>query len=320
MQVGVDNEENLNFDSNKEVKSPTHDFIIDNNFPTVNDISTPVKSKSSKCLNIKNLELYENITNSELGKNKDIKKFISRDLLYKIDNPSPLICFRNSESSKESPDSDTYLTNMFISNQINIQKIDFPASNIHPTSYESYQNNYNSNHVNESNSPYYPLNYFNYNYTQNAGFSAMSNNESFYRQAFSPTHFTPNFYEEIRSINKSNEDFISNLNLNEQIQEGNEIPLQKHQSSGQINSRNKYDEFDFKKNPDRAMINNNGLINNYERKNSDQRKKEFREREGDWACIICKNLNFKFRKVCNRCKMPKESSKMLFNKYLDKLA
>lgn len=26
-------------------------------------------------------------------------------------------------------------------------------------------------------------------------------------------------------------------------------------------------------------------------------------REGDWVCLNCNNLNFSFRKKCNRCKM-----------------
>lgn len=25
-------------------------------------------------------------------------------------------------------------------------------------------------------------------------------------------------------------------------------------------------------------------------------------REGDWVCLNCNNLNFSFRKKCNRCK------------------
>jgi hypothetical protein len=33
--------------------------------------------------------------------------------------------------------------------------------------------------------------------------------------------------------------------------------------------------------------------------------KPFVEREGDWICNNCKNLNFAFRKECNRCKFPK---------------
>ena len=33
--------------------------------------------------------------------------------------------------------------------------------------------------------------------------------------------------------------------------------------------------------------------------------KFFAERTGDWICNSCKNLNFAFRVVCNRCQLPK---------------
>ena len=36
-----------------------------------------------------------------------------------------------------------------------------------------------------------------------------------------------------------------------------------------------------------------------------QRNAEERDKEGDWSCIYCKNLNYSFRSVCNRCKIPK---------------
>ena len=35
--------------------------------------------------------------------------------------------------------------------------------------------------------------------------------------------------------------------------------------------------------------------------------KPFTEREGDWVCHSCKNLNFAFRVECNRCHLPKGS-------------
>ena len=28
-------------------------------------------------------------------------------------------------------------------------------------------------------------------------------------------------------------------------------------------------------------------------------------KKGDWTCINCRNLNYSFRTVCNRCKIPK---------------
>ena len=34
----------------------------------------------------------------------------------------------------------------------------------------------------------------------------------------------------------------------------------------------------------------------------------FAGRTGDWTCANCRNLNFAFRVVCNRCKLPKPQS------------
>ena len=41
--------------------------------------------------------------------------------------------------------------------------------------------------------------------------------------------------------------------------------------------------------------------------NVDKKKKTLVEREGDWLCPKCKNLNFAFRILCNRCKLDKPS-------------
>ena len=43
-------------------------------------------------------------------------------------------------------------------------------------------------------------------------------------------------------------------------------------------------------------------INNYYQ----LKHKSIKERKGDWLCRLCSNLNFAFRKECNRCKVPKE--------------
>jgi hypothetical protein len=39
-----------------------------------------------------------------------------------------------------------------------------------------------------------------------------------------------------------------------------------------------------------------------------RKQNPFIEREGDWICSNCKNLNFSFRVECNRCKLPKSNN------------
>ena len=43
----------------------------------------------------------------------------------------------------------------------------------------------------------------------------------------------------------------------------------------------------------------------YNKFQSKKTYKCFTERTGDWICNSCKNLNFAFRTVCNRCGLPK---------------
>ena len=55
---------------------------------------------------------------------------------------------------------------------------------------------------------------------------------------------------------------------------------------------------------------------NFQRKKVDDKKKkkkqEFVEREGDWSCYRCKNINFSFRNKCNKCQLLKEESEKKF--------
>ena len=45
--------------------------------------------------------------------------------------------------------------------------------------------------------------------------------------------------------------------------------------------------------------------NNNNQGNPVKKHKPFMEREGDWVCSKCKNLNFAFRTRCNRCHLQK---------------
>lgn len=44
------------------------------------------------------------------------------------------------------------------------------------------------------------------------------------------------------------------------------------------------------------------------------------ERAGDWVCVKCKNSNFSFRVVCNRCQLSKAESEKLFELHMNNLA
>jgi hypothetical protein len=53
-----------------------------------------------------------------------------------------------------------------------------------------------------------------------------------------------------------------------------------------------------------------GYYGKYQKKKT----RPFTEREGDWICKNCKNLNFAFRLFCNRCHLDKEKSEKI-NKF-----
>ena len=44
---------------------------------------------------------------------------------------------------------------------------------------------------------------------------------------------------------------------------------------------------------------------NKDKDESNQSKKKNKEQKADWVCPNCSNLNFGFRKICNRCQIPK---------------
>lgn len=54
-------------------------------------------------------------------------------------------------------------------------------------------------------------------------------------------------------------------------------------------------------------LSRNYCFNRFYKKNT----KPFSERERDWICPECKNLNFAFRTQCNRCKRAKEDKDVI---------
>ena len=63
----------------------------------------------------------------------------------------------------------------------------------------------------------------------------------------------------------------------------------------------------------------NTQISNQNNQNNLLLKQKFSERVGDWFCFKCKNLNFSFRTICNRCQLSKEDSDNYFQYFYDNL-
>ncbi len=55
---------------------------------------------------------------------------------------------------------------------------------------------------------------------------------------------------------------------------------------------------------------------NKKNNNEKKKKKPFIEREGDWICYNCDNLNFAFRTQCNRCHLAKSDNPKIIQKYM----
>ena len=73
-------------------------------------------------------------------------------------------------------------------------------------------------------------------------------------------------------------------------------------NNNSINNKNQ------KKNEEGNNENSNSNKNQKNYFNKGRKGKPFTERSGDWVCSTCKNLNFAFRTICNRCHLPKVDS------------
>lgn len=125
---------------------------------------------------------------------------------------------------------------------------------------------------------------------------------------------TPNrIMDNLISMRNENQNFTNlQTNLNPDVAANfnnlNEFQQIPNAGLNQITNLNNSDE-DNSKQEDLDL---DCSMNSTDRKN----KKPFMERVGDWVCIKCKNLNFSFRVMCNRCQMTKYESERLTEQYL----
>lgn len=60
-------------------------------------------------------------------------------------------------------------------------------------------------------------------------------------------------------------------------------------------------------------------FNKDKNKKNKKKKKEFIQRENDWICYRCRNINFSYRVKCNKCHLEKEESEKKYNEVGEKL-
>lgn len=136
------------------------------------------------------------------------------------------------------------------------------------------------------------INYINLNNFQNS-LNSMNNNISKRKLTYNiEDGFIGNYFNNILNLN-------NNPNQNENI--FNVPPPQQNLNPGLFSyneEQEKFTKFDTcQKTSNKSMHNNN--------KNE---KKPFDKRKGDWLCPECRNLNFAFRVICNRCQLPKPNN------------
>ena len=184
----------------------------------------------------------------------------------------------------------------------------------------------------------------------NSNYKLLSSRENVNKIPNLPNNFNPyivnnckELINEHQNVNNNlnnfyDNNFKSNIEENENIQQENYLNFQKEnyqnfqKENFQIfqNEQENYQDEQDENSEDQIKeefnnmnlnkeSNANSLTNKANSADSMKKKKPFVERVGDWVCIKCKNLNFSFRVVCNRCQLTKAESEKLFDQYMKNL-
>ena len=209
----------------------------------------------------------------------------------------------------------TYQDNLFSSNNPNIYNNNANSNNINQIN----QNQQNEIQLNSPNNQIMNLNIINqYNLIQNNNLlnRPRFNSTNIINGNFMPPIFSNNILMNNNNNNNNlNNNFQNNTLINNGEMNGRKGWICNFCNNFNFESRNKCNRCKQAKNhiisPKKKNIGNgirNLNKNNFENKG----QKLFSEREGDWICFNCKNVNFAFRIICNRCQLPKiESEKLL---------
>ena len=87
------------------------------------------------------------------------------------------------------------------------------------------------------------------------------------------------------------------------------------------NSNSSHNSYNEKQNYkyDKEYLNEQNMKKQKEKNKNKKLSKKFKERDGDWTCFYCKNLNFSFRNECNKCNISKGKSDEGHDNYFQRI-
>ena len=307
------------------------DTYFRNNKKCLTQFSSPLVSYH----NISNKYLFRKF--SENNKNmidlENSNNFIRKDLLFEqknnISNSENEYNEENESEDNFEPSNNIFNENKIINNNLDIDEYKHLKSN--SNYYQTYQESLNKENTIKNNISYSPTNIININYNNNNKELILNqtpnqimnlniinqfnlvNNNNFQRPRFKSSNIIEgNFIFPIFSNNNN----INNINKKEINTEmfGRKGWICSFCNNFNFESRNKCNKCKQNKTPIKNKKKNNNNDNNFHKNNNNENKtqKQFSEREGDWICFNCKNVNFAFRKLCNRCQLSKIESESLF--------
>ncbi len=307
------------------------DTYFRNNKKCLTQFSSPLVSYH----NISNKYLFRKF--SENNKNmidlENSNNFIRKDLLFEqknnISNSENEYNEENESEDNFEPSNNIFNENKIINNNLDIDEYKHLKSN--RNYYQTYQESLNKENTIKNNISYSPTNIININYNNNNKELILNqtpnqimnlniinqfnlvNNNNFQRPRFKSSNIIEgNFIFPIFCNNNN----INNINKKEINTEmfGRKGWICSFCNNFNFESRNKCNKCKQNKTPIKNKKKNNNNDNNFHKNNNNENKtqKQFSEREGDWICFNCKNVNFAFRKLCNRCQLSKIESESLF--------
>ena len=119
--------------------------------------------------------------------------------------------------------------------------------------------------------------------------------------------------ELIEELNSSKLDIPFNSSLiKNKITQNNISAFFNIDREGYLNKKIYFNEI-FHTNNRNERFNKYNFKNYFEKKDRSNNKKNniLKEKKKDWICPLCMNLNYSFRIICNRCKIPKNNKSKL---------